>query len=442
MFVDEARISVKAGNGGNGCVHFRKEKFVPKGGPDGGDGGKGGNLFFEAISNAHTLYDYRYKKDFKAENGSQGDQCNRTGRSGEALILRVPVGTIISDENTGKILADLSVPGKKVLVAEGGIGGKGNAGFVNSIRQAPKFAELGDKGAELVLKLELKLVADVALVGYPSVGKSTFISVVSNAKPKIAEYHFTTLVPNLGVAKVEDREVVFVDVPGLIEGASDGKGLGHTFLKHIERSKYVLHLIDVSSDTPLEDFRVIKNELEKFSPVLAEKPFLPVFTKIDLSDDEFEDFLSKEFENEFGIKPYKVSAPTQEGLDGLLKYIASQIPEERTTDDILPFEENLDGILEGDEFEGEDFENVVEYRPGEANRDPRYVEMIKRENWWDLHNERLEQMSRQTEWESTEAKERIYDVLRKWGTTTKLEKVGAIPGELLRIGEGFLEYRG
>lgn len=430
MFVDEVKITVQAGKGGDGCVHFRKEKFIPRGGPDGGNGGRGGDVIFEAVNNVSTLYDYRNQKLFKAEPGQPGGKSNMTGRSGEDLILKVPVGTQIRDRESGKIIVDLVREHQSFIIAEGGEGGKGNAGFVSSVRQAPTFGEKGDIGESFDLDLELKLVADVALVGYPSVGKSTFISVVSNAKPKIAEYHFTTLVPNLGVASVEDRELVFVDVPGLIEGASEGKGLGHTFLKHIERAQFVLHLIDVTSDTPIEDYEIIQSELQKFSKTLADKPFLPVFAKIDLSDDELEDFLAQEFEDKFGIKPFKVSAATHEGMDGLLKYVASKIPRERS---VLEMEEDI--------WESEE-EDVVQFRPAEDRVDPRKVEIEQSEHWWALSGERLEQLARKTDWENEHAKQRLYDVLKKWGVLKKIEKMGAIGGDQIRIGEHFLEFRG
>lgn len=421
MFVDEAKISVSAGKGGDGCVHFHRAKYVPKGGPDGGNGGRGGDVIFHAVNNLHTLSDFRNQKEHKAENGQPGDQCDRTGRNGKDLIIKVPVGTIVREH--GRVVADLHEENQMVLVAQGGEGGKGNAGFVNSIRQAPRFAEKGDLGDHLDLELELKLVADVALVGYPSVGKSTFISVVSNAKPKIAEYHFTTLVPNLGVAHIRDRDLVFVDVPGLIEEAHTGKGLGHTFLRHIERARYVLQLIDVSSDTPLQDFEIIRSELEKFSEKLAKKPFLPVFAKIDLVDDEYLAWIMEEFEAKFGIKPQAVSAATHQGMDDLLKWLIHELPEE------------YDYELE------ETPEETVLFRPGEKE-DGRRVVIEQKENWWSLSNTRLEQISRQTNWDSVEAQERVYDVLRKWGTTKELERVGAVPGDKLKIGEGIIVYRG
>jgi len=423
MFIDEAKIEFTAGKGGDGSVHFRREKFIPKGGPDGGNGGKGGDVWFETVSNIHTLSDFRHKKSFAAENGKPGDQKLQTGRSGKDLVIKVPQGTIIREQETGRVLADLTKLNQKVRLAEGGIGGKGNAGFVNSIRQAPNFAEKGDVGEHFAVELELKLVADVALVGYPSVGKSTFISVVSNAKPKVAEYHFTTLVPNLGVCQFDDRDLVFVDVPGLIEGASQGKGLGHQFLRHIERARMVLQLVDVNSDTPLKDFKIIRTELETFSPELAAKPFVPVLCKTDTVDEELQQFVAEEFETTFGLKPFLISAATHAGMDDLLRHLVHEIPEER--------EEPV--------FVEED--KTVEFRPGEQD-DSRHVIIEKKENWWNLSNARLDQIGRQTDWENVEGQERVYDVLRKWGVVKQLEKAGAEPGDYLRIGEEFLEYRG
>jgi GTPase len=427
MFVDEAKISVEAGKGGDGCVSFRREKYIPKGGPDGGDGGKGGSIVFQAVDNIHTLSDFRVAKHFQAENGVRGDQNNKTGRGGQKLILKVPVGTQIREMKTQHVLADLTEKDQEVILARGGIGGKGNSGFVSSVRQAPSFAEKGDVGEKLELELELKLVADVAIIGLPSVGKSTFISVVSNAKPKIAEYHFTTLVPNLGVSEVDDREIVFIDVPGLISGASEGKGLGHQFLRHIERARFVLHLIDTTSDHPMEDYDVIRKELDEFSPELAKKPFLPVFAKIDLTDEELETFLMDEFEKKYKIRPWKISSATHEGVQDLLREIEKQLPivEEK--------------IVE----EAEETATVVEFRPAETDEiDSRLVQIEKTENWWALTNPRLEQMVRQTDDTNEEARQRIYDVLKKWGVTTKLEKRGAVAGDQIRIGEYFWEYRG
>ncbi len=431
MFIDEAKISVESGKGGDGCVSFRREKYIPKGGPDGGNGGKGGDIIFRAINNIHTLTDYRAQKKFKAEDGAPGGKKLMTGRNGKDLVLEVPVGTIIRDADTGKVLADLVRENQEVTIAIGGVGGKGNAGFVSSIRQAPNFAEKGDIGQKFNLELELKMVADVALVGLPSAGKSTFISVVSNAKPKIAEYHFTTLVPNLGVAKINSRELVFVDVPGLIEGAAEGKGLGHQFLRHIERARYVLHLIDATSDHPLKDFEVIRAELEKFSPRLAEKKFLPVLSKIDLIDDELKDFLIKEFAEKIGVKPLAVSAATHEGVDEVLWFLEKEIPETEDAEEYL---------VESREISDEEFK---EFRPADEVRseDSREVKIIREANWWELKNPRLERMVRQTVYENEAARERIYDVLKKWKVLEKLEKEGATPGEMIKIGDQLWEMR-
>jgi GTP-binding protein len=324
-------------------------------------------------------------------------------------------------------LADFTEKDQEVILARGGIGGKGNAGFVSSVRQAPGFAEKGDVGDKLELDLELKLVADVAIIGLPSVGKSTFISVVSNAKPKIAEYHFTTLVPNLGVSEIDDREIVFIDVPGLISGASEGKGLGHQFLRHIERARFVLHLIDATSDHPMEDYDVIRKELDEFSPELAKKPFLPVFAKIDLTDEELENFLIDEFEKKYKIRPWKMSSATHEGVQDLLREIEKQLPikEEKVVEEI------------------KETATVVEFHPAETdNIDSRAVLIERTENWWSVSNPRLDQMVRQTDVDNPEARQRIYDVLKKWNVTTKLEKKGAIAGDQIRIGEYFWEYRG
>lgn len=432
MFVDEVKISVTAGKGGDGCVSFRREKYIPKGGPDGGNGGKGGNILFQAVDNAHTLYDFRRKKDYKAESGVPGKGKNMTGRNGEDLVLKVPMGTQIRDQHTGEILADLPHKNQTAIIAQGGIGGKGNAGFVSSIRQAPDFAEKGDIGEHRDLEIELKLVADIALVGLPSVGKSTFISVVSNAKPKVADYPFTTLVPNLGVAQVDDRELIFVDVPGLIEGASEGKGLGHQFLRHIERARFVVHLIDANSNTPFKDFEIIRAELEKFSTSLAHKPFLPVLTKIDLTDTELEDFLTHEFEKKYGLSPYKISPATHEGMDGLLRYISSQVPK-------ISLEEELDFEVDTPEDTNEE----VVFRPAETKESDGKVVLIEQESlWWTLRNKRLEQIVRQTDMNNGAARERVYDVLKKWNILKKLEKKGIQVGDKIRIGEQFWEFRG
>ncbi len=431
MFVDHARITVKAGKGGDGCVSFRREKYIPKGGPDGGNGGQGGDIVVRAAHNVHTLMDYRSRQLHRADNGRPGASNNRTGKSGQTLELILPVGTQVRIAGTTTVLADLTIEGTTATIAHGGRGGKGNAGFVSSIRQAPNFAEHGDHGEEYELELELKLVADFALIGYPSVGKSTLISSISNAKPKVAAYHFTTLVPNLGVTEVDDRELVVVDVPGLIEGASEGKGLGIQFLRHIERAQVVAHLIDGLSDTPLKDYQTIRTELETYSPTLAQKPEVVVISKLDTLDAELVDFLTSELQTVFDGPICALSAATHDGLKPFLRTISGLIPEGA---------EVLQAAPPTPETETPEH---VEYRPAEAQGpDPRIVEIEQLPHWWHVSNVRLEQMVRQTPDDSEGARERIYDVLKKWHITDKLRSRGAIAGDQIRIGEQFWDFRG
>jgi len=427
MFVDEASVVIQAGKGGDGMVHFHKEKYIVRGGPDGGDGGRGGQVFFCAKHNKHTLHEFRHQKKFFAENGAPGDKKNMTGKSGEGLAIEVPIGTIIRDDNTGETLADLVRDGQKILLAKGGSGGKGNAGFVNSVRQAPQFAEKGQPGEQKNLVLELKLIADVALVGFPNAGKSTFISVVSQAKPRIADYPFTTLIPNLGVAHIDESSLVFVDIPGLIEGASKGKGLGQNFLRHIERSRFLMILLDITSD-PVSEFFTLRKELRHYSEKLSKTPFVVVLSKIDLvSDVEEKNILIKKFEQETKQKPYMISSATHEGIEGVLRLISSRLSTES----------------ESEEVEISDVEEVVQFRPGEeAEKKSRTVEITKDSFWWNLQNFRLEEIAEKTDWNNVEAIERIYDVLKKWGVPKKLENLGAVPGDKLKIKEWFLEYRG
>ena len=290
MFTDYAKITIKSGNGGNGAITFRREKYVAAGGPDGGDGGKGGNIYFIVDKDMNTLVDFRYKRKFNAQNGQDGEGSHRYGKSGEDLYVKVPQGTIVKDVETGRVVADLSQPGQVELIAPGGIGGKGNAHFATSTRQAPRFAQDGEKGIEKEVILELKLLADVGLLGFPNVGKSTFLSVVTSATPKIANYNFTTINPNLGVVKTEYGDgFVIADIPGIIEGASEGVGLGLQFLRHIERTRLLLHFIDVSDmaeKSPEESYYIINTELKKYSEKLAVKKQIIVATKADLAQDD------------------------------------------------------------------------------------------------------------------------------------------------------------
>ncbi len=325
MFVDVAKIHIKAGDGGNGKVSFHREKYVAAGGPDGGDGGRGGNIVFRVDDNMSTLADFRYKRKYLAENGQPGGAARCNGKSAPDLIMRVPRGTLVRDAETGRIIADISDDGD-TIIAKGGNGGWGNCHFATATRQVPRFAKPGIPGEEMDITLELKLLADVGLIGFPNVGKSTFISVVSEAKPKIANYHFTTLVPTLGVVRVGDgKSFVMADIPGLIEGASDGIGLGHEFLRHVERCRLLIHVIDASGSEgrdPIDDFNKINLELKNFSPDLAERTQVVVANKCDLTDEDTLTSLREYFEHR-GYKFFECMAAIAEGTGDVIKYVAS-----------------------------------------------------------------------------------------------------------------------
>ncbi len=327
-FIDSAKIFLQAGNGGDGCISFRREKYVPKGGPDGGDGGRGGNIVFVADKNINTLIDFKYKRHYRAENGEHGRGKNQYGRKGKDLFIRVPAGTIIKNAETGEIIADMVKDGESIIVARGGRGGRGNASFVTPTRQAPRIATKGEKGESLWVYLELHLIADVGIIGMPNAGKSTLISRISAAKPKIADYPFTTLVPNLGVVRYDDfRSFVVADMPGLIEGAHKGHGLGIDFLKHIERTKILLHLISIDSedDSFLKKYRIIRNEIKKFNPEILKKPEILALNKIDLPIVRKRiEWIQKKFA-EKSIKVYPISAVTGEGVKDLLDAIVKKL---------------------------------------------------------------------------------------------------------------------
>ncbi len=317
-FIDQAIISVKAGNGGNGVVSFRREKFVPKGGPDGGNGGDGGNVIVRADKHLSTLLDFKYKRHYKAESGEHGRGKNQTGRSGKHLVLKVPCGTLVRDISSDELLGDLVSHGDEIVVARGGRGGKGNAEFATPTNQAPRTAEPGEPGEERKLQFELKLLADVGLVGFPNAGKSTLISVISAARPKIADYPFTTLVPNLGIVRyAEGRSFTVADIPGLIEGAHHGKGLGTQFLRHIERTRVLVFLIESVSTDPKHDFNILLNELSLHNPDLAKKPKIVAITKMDLFDDTAAKTLKK-FSFGRGIRVHFISAVAGSGIQELL----------------------------------------------------------------------------------------------------------------------------
>ncbi|MBP1757463.1 MAG: Obg family GTPase CgtA [Firmicutes bacterium] len=327
MFIDSAKIYVRAGNGGNGMVSFHTAKYVPNGGPDGGDGGRGGSIIFYADENKTTLQDFRFKRKYVAEDGEKGGRRNMSGHSGHDLRLPVPIGTIIKDTESGQIMADLSEPNQEVVIARGGRGGAGNVHYANSIRQAPNFARAGEPGDEFNLQVELKLLADVGLVGFPNVGKSTLLSVVSAARPKIADYAFTTLSPNLGVVSVDDSSFVLADIPGLIEGAHTGAGLGIDFLKHIERTRMLIHVIDVSGSEdrdPLHDFDVINEELESFHPGLSSRPQVIALNKIDMVEDDELAKVKAELESR-GFAVFPIIAAINEGVAPLMQHVAAQL---------------------------------------------------------------------------------------------------------------------
>jgi len=338
VFADEAKILIKAGDGGNGCVAFRREKYVPRGGPSGGDGGHGGSIYLEANPNDNTLLRYRYNREFKADRGRHGEGSNCTGHSGQDMILQVPLGTVAFDDQTGATIADLAVPGQRVLVAQGGRGGRGNQNFAKPWHQAPREHEDGHPGEERHLRLELKLLADVGLVGFPNAGKSTLISVISAARPKIANYPFTTLEPNLGVVNADGgtgghgaelgRTYVVADLPGLIEGAHLGAGLGIRFLKHVERTRLLVHLIDTSDanvDDPAQSFEVINGELEAFSASLVEKPMIVVATKLDATTDRTRLDELQDFCKQRNLEFHSISAVAGDGLKDLVRAIADAL---------------------------------------------------------------------------------------------------------------------
>ena len=362
MFIDSAKILIKSGNGGNGAVSFHREKYIAKGGPDGGDGGKGGDVIFVATNDMRTLADFRYKRKYQAPSGENGGANNCTGRSAKDLYINVPTGTMIKNDIDNTIIADLIKDGQSVVVAKGGKGGAGNQHFATSTRQIPNFAKVGELGQEISIRLELKMLADVGLIGYPNVGKSTILSMITNANPKVADYHFTTITPNLGVVDLGDgQSFTIADIPGLIEGANEGLGLGHEFLKHIERTKLLLHVIDIASTEgrePLQDFEVINDELKSYNEKLAKRPQIVVANKIDvLYDNSKLDHFIHQL-NKRGIEVFPVSAATNVGLKELIFHINDMLktlPDDNineTNQEFIykPKEDDLEIVKEGDTY--------------------------------------------------------------------------------------------
>ncbi len=409
MFIDQVIIDVSGGNGGNGCVAWRREKGIRWGGPEGGDGGKGGDIIIVADENTDTLSDFQSTKVFTAKHGKNGSGQKRGGVGAEDRILRVPPGTMITDTSEkGKpvLLADLRTPGDQIIVAHGGRGGYGNWHFRTSTRQAPDFAELGEPGEHKTLKLELKLVADIGIIGYPSVGKSSLITAVSAARPKIAEYHFTTLVPNLGVVHVFDREFVLCDVPGLIEGAHEGKGLGVTFLRHIERCGILIHLLDVSNEDIVKDYRAIRKELELYSPTLAKKPEFVVLNKSDIVNFDtaiWEKSLKKAKIKVFAAISASAHRGTKELMEKLLPYVLAE-REKRKEEEIL----TSDPPLSPDELPVLQ-PQLLSLRMGAYRIEKRNADTII------ITGKRLEQFTKMTNFSSAGARQRFYDVLDRIG---------------------------
>lgn len=423
MFTDYAKIYASAGKGGNGAVSFRREKYIAAGGPDGGDGGKGGDIYFEVDPDSNTLIDFRYKKKFKAENGSNGEGAHKYGKSGEDLYIKVPIGTIVKDAKTNEILADLSEKGQKELVLRGGRGGKGNSHFATATRQAPRFAQGGEEGEEKELILELKLLADVGLIGYPSVGKSTILSIITAATPKIADYPFTTLVPNLGVVKPEYGEsFVIADIPGLIEGASEGVGLGTEFLRHIERTRLLLHVIDVSGLSgrdPIEDYYVINKELEKYSEKLAKRKQIIVANKIDsMQNPEIYEKLEK-LAKENNQELFKISAATGEGIKELMIEVSKILK-------TLPKEILI-----------EKTENKKIYTL-EKEEEPYTI--VKEDDMFIVDGPAIRELMRKVNMEDNESLYYFQKKLNELGVNEKLKQAGVQEGDTVKVYDYLLEW--
>ena len=421
MFTDYTKIIIKSGDGGNGAISFRREKYVAAGGPDGGDGGKGGNVYFKVDKNKNTLIDFRYNKKYKAENGQNGSGAKCNGKYGEDIYIGVPIGTVIKDAKTGKIIADLSKPDQVELVLKGGNGGKGNTHFATSTRQAPRFAQDGEKGEEKEVILELKLLADVGLLGFPNVGKSTFLSTVTEARPKIANYEFTTLEPNLGVVKTKNGDsFVIADRPGIIEGASSGVGLGLQFLRHIERTRLLLHFIDVSGSTgrnPVEDFNIINEELKKYSEKLAGRKQIIIATKIDSMQDEslYNDL--EKMAKEKNMEIYKISSVTGEGINEILDVISKTLK-------TLPYEELFE------------IEDKVVYNLEEEEK----FKIEKISNKFVITGKAIERLMGRINIDDNESMYYFHKSLTNLGIDEKLKQMGIKEGDIVKILDYELEW--
>ena len=424
MFVDEVLLKVEAGNGGDGCTAFRREKYVPMGGPYGGNGGHGSDIIFKVDEGLHTLLDLRYQKTIKGSNGENGKGKNQHGKGAEPLIVKVPQGTVVTDLDTGMIVADLSHKNQEEVIAKGGRGGRGNTAFKTQTNTAPDYSEKGEEGEHKTLKVEVKMLADVGLVGLPSVGKSTIISCVSKSKPKIAAYHFTTLNPNLGVVKSSDgRSFVMADLPGLIEGASQGEGLGDKFLRHIERTRVIAHVIDMAATElrdPYEDYVLINKELEAFNDKLIKKPMIVIANKMDL---EGADEQLKEFKKKVGDIPiFEVSAATNKGLQRVVDYLADM----------------LDEIPNNPLYDESQIESHVLYK---FKKEEPYTITRDSDGTWVISGNEVEKIFKMNKFNSEEAIYRFAKKLRRMGIDDKLKEMGAEEGDQVRILDFYFDYK-
>lgn len=423
MFVDKAEIFIKSGKGGDGRVSFRREKYVPDGGPDGGDGGKGGSIYAVVDSSMRTLMDFRYKRKYTADSGEDGGKKNRFGKDADDLIIKVPPGTIIKDKETGRVIADMTEPGDKEVIALGGKGGKGNTHFKNAVRQAPTFAQQGRKGQELTIILELKMLADVGLVGYPNVGKSTLLSVLTKASPKIANYHFTTLKPNLGVVEVvKGKSFVLADIPGLIEGASEGVGLGHDFLRHVERTKLLVHVIDVSGcegRDPIEDFETINEELASYDERLSNKVQVIAANKTDIIyDEEKYNHFVKEMTSR-GYKVFPISAATQQGVVELMQYVTYELD---NIEDVVLIEIDEHAVYEVQTDKNQEI----------------YYDVT--EDVYTVSGTPIERLVYSTDFSDVESLRRFQNVLTKMGVFERLREMGIEDGDTVKIFDFEFDY--
>ena len=427
MFIDFAKIYIKSGKGGNGHVSFRRELYVPAGGPDGGDGGKGGDIIFEVDKGLNTLLDFKHKTKYIAENGEEGGKKRCHGKNGKDLIIKVPNGTLIKDSKSGKIIVDMTGNNERITILKGGKGGLGNMHFATSVMQAPRYAKPGEDAKELYITLELKVLADVGLIGFPNVGKSTFISKVTNARPEIKNYHFTTLNPHLGVCKVDDTEFVIADIPGIIEGAGDGIGLGIQFLKHIERTKILLHVIDIASTEgrdPLNDLNIIFNELNKYNVNLTKKCQIIAANKIDSIDKDSLNLKINEIKNKYkDINIFPISCLSGEGISDLIKHLKNEIIQFRNNSYIDTYESEID------------VDDII------SNKDNELYYEKPTNNYYKVNGEKINKMLGYTNIDTEKGMKFFQNYMQKEGIIDKLKSLGMVEGDTVNVaGVEFIYY--